>query len=494
MKRPTTGKYTFDECVEMASAFHSYSELFQGKRSLYTYTYRRGWLDTIAKQLGWPDKRASKYTFDVCRKIASSCHNRNDMFHKCAQAYEISKANGWDEQFAIEFRWTNYKIYTYEKCREIASKAKSRIDFSRINASAYGVSCEQKWLDKFAEEFNWKTKRELAQEKTDEHRKNGFIRKGGATFRTVDDVLAVAHTYSTYEEFRKKERKLYEYMCKQRKLHLLDFLPRSYGVIDGTVADTVYVYEFPDTGYAYVGRTIHLSRRDREHRTKNNDPVLKYAISNGLEVPPVKILCSNIGFMDGAELECRMISLYRGLGWLMLNKHKGGSLGSMIIKKWTLNRLIREAKQFKYWTDFDHAFPGAFTKIRKLHLRHLFPWLKYKTNRWDDVTFEDAKRYASEFTSSNAFTNKYRRLAEICLANGWMDLLFPSKHHLSLASRKKLSRAVNQYALDGTFICSHESMLVAAQTVGGCRTCISQVCRGGRPTAYGFIWKYADAA
>ncbi len=493
MKRPMAGKYTFDDCLEMASAFHSYPELFQGKRSLYTYTYRRGWLDTIAKQLGWPDKRASKYTFDVCRKIASTCHNRNAMIRKCAQAYDISKANGWDEQFAAEFSWTNYKIYTYEKGREIASTAKSRTDFSRINPSAYEVSNEQKWTDGFAKEFNWKNKHELAQERTEALRKTGFVRKGGATYRTVEDVLAVAHTYNTYEDFIKNEDKLYQWMCKQSKLKLLDFLPRSHDVINGIIADTVYVYEF-DTGYAYVGRTIHLARRDREHRTQENDPVFSYASANGLAIPPVQILCTNIGVDIGALLECRMISLYRSIGWNMLNTHKGGSLGAIRIKRWTLDKLIRESKRFEYWCDFNREFQGAFTKIRKLKLKHLFPWLKHKTVRWDNVTFDDAKQYASGFTSSNKFVEKYRRLGEICENNGWLELLFPNKKHLPPTVRAKMGKLVNQYSLDGTLITTHKSMLDAAKCVNGTRSSISGVCRGIRPSAYGFIWKYADAA
>lgn len=490
MKKPCKGKYTFEQCLDMASQYHSYKELFDKKRSLYTYVYRRDWLDPIAEKLGW-EKRPSKYTFEVCRNIASVCHNRNEMIKKRYQAYRVSKANGWITQFAEEFGWTDYKIYTYEKCREIASSVKSRTAFNEANQSAYEVAIEHGWVDGFAKEFRWLTKHELLKLSTEQRQQVGFVRKGGATYRTIEDVVEAARKYSTFKDFRKKAPNLYGYLQRRGKLDLISFLPRGSHMFEGRAVDTVYVYEFKTTGHAYVGRSMDLPHRDSAHRRAENDPVLMHSIEYGVEIPPIKVLCTDIHFKEGAEMEKSMIRLYRALGWTMLNKSDGGELGSIGIKKWTIQNMINAARKYVFWQDFNREVPGAATKLRKMHLKHLVPWLKLKVQKWDDVTFETAKEIASDYSYSEEFRKANRRLGEICLNNGWMELLFPYKKHISDSARLKISKKVDQYTMDGKFVCSHDSMVIAANSVNGGRTMISAACRGRCPSAYGFIWKYA---
>jgi hypothetical protein len=51
--------------------------------------------------------------------------------------------------------------------------------------------------------------------------------------------------------------------------------------------------------------------------------------------------------------------------------------------------------------------------------------------------------------------------------------------------------AVNQFSLSGKFIARHESVADAARKVGIADSNISRCARGDRPTAGGFIWRYA---
>ena len=62
---------------------------------------------------------------------------------------------------------------------------------------------------------------------------------------------------------------------------------------------------------------------------------------------------------------------------------------------------------------------------------------------------------------------------------------------------KEHSKIVNQYSLDGQYIASYSSCIEAARslnrittTSNGASSHISDVCRGKRKTAYGFIWKF----
>lgn len=72
---------------------------------------------------------------------------------------------------------------------------------------------------------------------------------------------------------------------------------------------------------------------------------------------------------------------------------------------------------------------------------------------------------------------------------------------LSLREAVQLAtgKIVNQYDLDGNFIQSFPSAKAAAEELGkvtptskGATSHISDVCRGKRKTAYGFIWRFAD--
>ena len=67
------------------------------------------------------------------------------------------------------------------------------------------------------------------------------------------------------------------------------------------------------------------------------------------------------------------------------------------------------------------------------------------------------------------------------------------------SAQKKVGKIVNQYDLQNNFISSFPSAKAAAESLNkitassnGASSHISDVCRGKRKTAYGFIWKFAD--
>lgn len=59
---------------------------------------------------------------------------------------------------------------------------------------------------------------------------------------------------------------------------------------------------------------------------------------------------------------------------------------------------------------------------------------------------------------------------------------------------KKSTRRVGQYSEDGILIAEYDSIIKALVAVGAPRNSgnISQVCKGNRKIAYGYIWKYLD--
>lgn len=67
------------------------------------------------------------------------------------------------------------------------------------------------------------------------------------------------------------------------------------------------------------------------------------------------------------------------------------------------------------------------------------------------------------------------------------------KHHKE-ESRKKVSKTVLQYTLDGDFICEWISSHEVERVLGYSRANISKCCSGKLKSTYGFIWKYKKEA
>ena len=93
-----------------------------------------------------------------------------------------------------------------------------------------------------------------------------------------------------------------------------------------------------------------------------------------------------------------------------------------------------------------------------------------------------------------------KKISESCkgLSTQWLTGLKQSPETIEKRMSKirgeknRRARAVCQYDLDGNFIAKYNCMQQAADAIGIKSAHISHCCRGDRPTAYGYIWKYAE--
>ena len=99
-------------------------------------------------------------------------------------------------------------------------------------------------------------------------------------------------------------------------------------------------------------------------------------------------------------------------------------------------------------------------------------------------------------------TNNLKKTAEICGCDSHHLSEILKAHQVDVlshaeVSRKQFSKIVNQYSLQGEYIKSFSSSQEAAREVRpdskniyGVAGHITDVCRGKRKTAYGFIWRF----
>lgn len=198
-------------------------------------------------------------------------------------------------------------------------------------------------------------------------RKINSLRTGSKRFYTEDYIDNIVKNCSTLREVREKYRGVYDAMCRYKLLDKYPNLKRETNVFIDT-KHFVYAYCFEETKTVYVGLTMDIERRNREHLKNlcDNSSVYKYAKNNNIPIPEVKILKENLTPNESAEWEDFYVKKFRRDGWNVLNKAKTGvlcgSLGTIGNDKLTRSYCYREAQKYTILKDFRKFSNTAYQK------------------------------------------------------------------------------------------------------------------------------------
>ncbi len=458
-------KYNFETCQTIAKKYSCRSEFKKGARCAYKAAISMGWIDmlfpermlrildrntcerlvkekkyscpgemkrddsslyTAIRAKGWLDLMPLKKIFhreltrENCIEFGKKYKNSREMYLKDMSLYKKCKEFGvLSELFPVPYKRkkVNNSIFTKEYCREIASRCNSIASFKRMSEHGYEVSRKNGWVHEFASEFNYLSTGDAIR-----------ISRG---FMSDSEIETVARKYKTVKEFRKKDERIYTLAVSHGIINSFTFLRR---VPDDErwYEDYVYVYEFPETNTAYVGRTGCMKRRHREHCDKR-DKIRIYADSIGIAVPQPKVLHNKLSMDEGPRMEGLETERYKKEGWNMLNEAKPGSLGGLANSR-SYRKALEASKKYEYFKDLCYGDVNLYHFLRNNDLIGQCTWLK-RTPR--------------------------------------------NKH-------------IHQYSVDGNFINSYPSIAEAGRAVGVSAAVISGCLRGKYNTAKGFIWKYAD--
>jgi hypothetical protein len=465
-------KLDYETCLASASKCKTRSEFKRLDRKAYRKACKMGWIETLI-----PNTAFKTLDYDTCYNIAKQCKTRTEFFKMDHAAYYKAMRSGWLDKWIPEYHWRKTAI-TFEKCKAVvdellASGCRKRIDFKQAEPQMYRIAVRENWLGKLGLQDALTTRRQEIERRR---------------IYTEEVIVNTAKQCPTLKYFRENYPGMYYVVSRKHWHDKIAFLEQSNGYKNGLLYDTVYVYEFPKTNVAYIGRTIDLNRRHYDHCHNDNDSIVQYAKSIGASIPEPRILATfaiRTKADKHGEMECKMIALYRSLGWTLLNKMKGGSMGSIGFGKWTLSKMIDAAKPFEYWGDFAKVYPGLYSSICSKHLRGKFPWLKLKktTNGfWSTMNKDEAYSYASKCSSRRNFDDTYRTLYMHCCKRGWVDEWFPD----NLSAKKR----VCQYTLNGILIATYNSINEAARAVGTLSSGICDCLAGRRRTLKNSVWVY----
>lgn len=163
----------------------------------------------------------------------------------------------------------------------------------------------------------------------------------------------------------------------------------------------VYCYVFND-GATYVGLTCDHNRRDKEHRECG--PVYNYHVENSLSIPKMVLLTEYINFSDAAQIETNIIEELKEKGIKVLNRERGGGLGSWASEKVTEEECISNIKKCGSKTELRKRFYPSY-----LYLKDHFAEMEttYK-NFWTQnskctkiVSFTENGHFYKEFDKIN---------------------------------------------------------------------------------------------
>ena len=392
-------------------------------------------------------------TKELCHGIAMTCSSISEFCRKDNSAYAKSLQNHWIDNW---FSRRKHVKYTKEQCFALAKLCHSKTEFQSRYSGAYYAARRNNWLPL----YNWFIS---TAELKSHHRKY-----------TDDEILSVSRKYSTLREFREQAHAWYALSARRHLLSKMTWLLRNVEVIERNRTDTIYAYIFEPMHSVYIGRTVEPRIRDANHR-KAGDVVYEFAKLHHITIPSPNILITGISVPEGVIVEDEMITQYKKSGWNVLNKMKGGSIGSLASGKLSKTHCINVAKQYDTIGELFMHNASVYRKLHKCGWIHECPWLKYERMpiKCSDMSKEQLRDIALRYTSRAELMRNAKGIYEYGRKHGWIQEWFP----ISLRQPKRVAK----YSSDGTLVETYPSITQAAKALNLSYEGLRKKCtRGGK--------------
>lgn len=192
----------------------------------------------------------------------------------------------------------------------------------------------------------------------------------------------------------------------------------------------VYIYLFED-GTMYVGITYDEQDRIRRHLIadpyRKDSPVYKHQIQTE-QIPQYMGVSSYIPAKEALKIETNLIELLRFNGHNVLNKTKGGHLGSPGKRPFTKEEVLKIAKTYLNRSVFSNGNYRAYLTARdggylSEACSHMSKPIRPPTpSKWDK---EACRALAASFKRRSDFSKHRLYPYTISAKNGWLNEFFP---------------------------------------------------------------------
>lgn len=289
--------------------------------------------------------------------------------------------------------------WTYEKCKEEALKYTSRSGFQKKSRPAYVKAVRKNWLKSICNHMVYSIK--------------------PSNHWNFENCKLEALKYSTRTEFNKKSNGAYR---ASRENKWLDDICNHMLLLGNKHKRFIYSFEFPDN-HVYVGLTLNINKRKEEHLNgSTKSSVFDYIQKTNLK-PTLKILTNEpVSIKEATVLENVHIKKYKELGWILLNRIKGGGLGGNN-QIWTFDRCKKEALKYNYRHEFkknSNAYKPAQSN----------GWLddicSHMIKKHNTLTKDFCLNQATKYESRLEFQKNSKSAYEKSRINKWLDEFYPT--------------------------------------------------------------------
>ena len=397
-------QYDEQECIKIASKYKFPWELGKANNAVYQMLQGHNMLNKL-----FPLHKKQKYNETEAIEIAKKYEYPSDLAKDFPGVYQWLQRRHLIKGL---FTKSKHKHPDYNSCRLAAAKYQCKKDFEVNAPSEYAKANKMKWLNDFAKEFHYLNR--------NESQKASRVTNG--TSISNEAIIEIAKKYTDCHKFI-KESGIYGLAQKRKLLSSFTWMhkkPQGWN-------DIVYVYEFPHTHVAYIGRTGRPEKRDYEHKNLASDSVFKYATSQGLQVPNPIILHHDLSLKDGKRLECVEIKNYINNGWTLLNRRAGGGTGNI---GYTISKsgALRIAKKYNSLKLLRKDYPKVVQQLYSKGWITECTWLakirppKVKRGHWN--VYDNVKNEALKYKSETDFKSNSWGAYDGAMRNGWINELF----------------------------------------------------------------------
>ena len=443
-KRKPNNYWTKEHILEVAKQYKTKKDFQKYSK----YAYNKALSLNILVECTWfiPTKeimteKLTKWDEDTILEVAKKYNSRKEFQIGHSGAYNRARKLGILDKCTWfvptkEILCEKLTKWDEDTILEVAKKYNSRKEFAKGCGSAYSKALELGILDK----CTWfKTRKEILCEKL--------------TKWDEDTILEVAKKYVYLCDFKNEYGGAYS---KALELGILDkctWLKRKSNPYEDK-SDVIYVYELPEYNSAYVGRTIDIVRRHKQHQTTQNDSVYKFCQTHNILLPDMKILECDLTPDEGSKKEKEYIKKYEEKGWKLINIATGGSLGALGSTKWSKEKILDIAKQYKTRSEFAQKCSGAYNRAKKLGILDKCTWFEEiikPSGYWvEEKILDIAKQYKtrSEFAQkcSGAY-NRAKKLGILDKCTWFEEIIKPSGYWVE----EKILEVVKQYKTRSEF-------------------------------------------
>lgn len=349
--------------------------------------------------------QSPKWTEDRILSVIVTCPSKKQLKIRYPGAYRSIKHNNWEHLYAelgtstTEAAEQNNRAaakWTRETIPALVAQCTSYQEFCQTYPRAYEKIKKKRWFDLL--------------EALPRHRQAN-------DYWTISRLTGLIGDSTSLAEFRQKHRNAYQYIVKHDLTYLLDNLPRISPDID-TLSWSLYRWMFPETHSVYIGISMNVQKRLRDElRYSDASPVKNHIDRTGSSYQ-ITILNTDLSGIEAARQEIATIAQYRNDGYNVLNRNRGGSLGSytsMLNPAPSLPDLLSEV--FTKYSDFDTfktSDPVLYAAIRRMKAIKVV----YQTYFRQQV-----ERLVTEVSSVEMFRKRYSKEYHRLRMYGWTDLL-----------------------------------------------------------------------